>query len=426
MKIAIAGYGVEGQASYRYYASDEKNTITIVDQSYPSVDMPKNVKTIIGEDAFKNLLGFDLVIRTPGLPPASIKTDGKIWSATNEFFAKCPAPIIGITGTKGKGTTASLVASILNRAGKKVWLIGNIGIAALDVLQDIKAEDVVVYELSSFQLWDIKYSPKTAVLLFVEEEHLNIHYSKEDYFSAKMNITKFQTAQDNFVFYENNTLVNATTSNAALMPYPNEKFAHIKNDNFYFGEKLLGSTNNLKIIGSHNLENACAAINAVWLYTTSPETIMEGLADFEGLPHRLKLIGAVEDVYYYDDSIATTPSATIAALNAINKPKHLILGGSSKGLDYSLLAERMLEEDVLSAFLMGEESDKIAQTLDDAGFLNYQIISKEKSLSELVQKVHQQAAKGDAVLLSPAAASFGLFSNYIDRGNQFIKAVEEL
>ena len=426
MKIAIAGYGVEGQASYRYYASDENNTITIVDQSYPSVDMPKNVKTIIGEDAFKNLLGFDLVIRTPGLPPASIKTDGKIWSATNEFFAKCPAPIIGITGTKGKGTTASLVASILNKAGKKVWLIGNIGIAALDVLQDIKAEDVVVYELSSFQLWDIEYSPKTAVLLFVEEEHLNIHYSKEDYFSAKMNITKFQTAQDNFVFYENNTLVNATTSNAVLMPYPNEKFAHIKNDNFYFGEKLLGSTNNLKIIGSHNLENACAAINAVWLYTTNPETIMEGLADFEGLPHRLKLIGAVEDVYYYDDSIATTPSATIAALNAINKPKHLILGGSSKGLDYSLLAERMLEEDVLSAFLMGEESDKIAQTLDDAGFLNYQIISKEKSLSEIVQKVHQQAAKGDAVLLSPAAASFGLFSNYIDRGNQFIKAVEEL
>ena len=210
------------------------------------------------------------------------------------------------------------------------------------------------------------------------------------------------------------------------MPYPNEKFAHIKNDNFYFGEKLLGSTNNLKIIGSHNLENACAAINAVWLYTTNPETIMEGLADFEGLPHRLKLIGAVEDVYYYDDSIATTPSATIAALNAINKPKHLILGGSSKGLDYSLLAERMLEEDVLSAFLMGEESDKIAQTLDDAGFLNYQIISKEKSLSEIVQKVHQQAAKGDAVLLSPAAASFGLFSNYLDRGNQFIKAVEEL
>ena len=120
MKIAIAGYGVEGQASYRYYASDENNTITIVDQSYPSVDMPKNVKTIIGEDAFKNLLGFDLVIRTPGLPPASIKTDGKIWSATNEFFAKCPAPIIGITGTKGKGTTASLVASILNKAGKKV------------------------------------------------------------------------------------------------------------------------------------------------------------------------------------------------------------------------------------------------------------------------------------------------------------------
>ena len=153
---------------------------------------------------------------------------------------------------------------------------------------------------------------------------------------------------------------------------------------------------------------------------------MAGLANFEGLPHRLKLVGAVDDVYYYDDSIATTPSATIAALDAIKVPKHLILGGSSKGLDYSLLAERILKGDVLSAFLVGEESEKIAQTLDDNGFLDYQIISSDKNLADIVQYVHQRASKGEAVLLSPAAASFGMFKDYIDRGNQFIQAVESL
>ena len=426
MKIAIAGYGIEGQASFRHYAADENNDITVVDQRYPNEEIPAGTKTIIGEDAFSNLIGFELVVRTPALPPSAIKTDGKIWSATNEFFANCPAPIIGITGTKGKGTTASLIASILNKAGKKVWLVGNIGIAALEVLQDIKPEDIVVYELSSFQLWDIEFSPQTAVLLFLEPEHLNIHYNKEDYFSAKMNITKFQTSRDKLVYYANNILVDATKSQAQLMPYPSENFAHVKNSKFYFGDNLLGDINNLKIIGAHNLDNACAAINAVWQYVTDPEIIMAGLANFEGLPHRLKLVGAVDDVYYYDDSIATTPSATIAALDAIKVPKHLILGGSSKGLDYSLLAERILKGDVLSAFLVGEESEKIAQTLDDNGFLDYQIISSDKNLADIVQYVHQRASKGEAVLLSPAAASFGMFKDYIDRGNQFIQAVEGL
>ena len=296
MKIAIAGYGIEGQASFRHYAADKNNDITVVDQRYPNEEIPAGTKTIIGEDAFSNLIGFDLVVRTPALPPSAIKTDGKIWSATNEFFANCPAPIVGITGTKGKGTTASLIASILNKSGKKVWLVGNIGIAALEVLQDIKPEDIVVYELSSFQLWDIEFSPQTAVLLFLEPEHLNIHYNKEDYFSAKMNITKFQTSRDKLVYYANNILVDATKSQAQLMPYPSENFAHVKNSKFYFGDNLLGDINNLKIIGAHNLDNACAAINAVWQYVTDPEIIMAGLANFEGLPHRLKLVGAVDDV----------------------------------------------------------------------------------------------------------------------------------
>ena len=427
MKIAIAGYGIEGQTSYNYYASDPVNEITIVDQVYPASGVPKGVRTITGEDAFSNLIGFDLVVRTPALSPKNIKTDGKIWSATNEFFAKCPAPIIGVTGTKGKGTTASLIASVLRQSGKKVWLVGNIGIASLEVLPDVAPEDIVIYELSSFQLWDIEFSPHIAVMLFVEPEHLNVHNGAADYFAAKLNITKYQTANDTLVYYAHNKHIDVTASaNAKLVPYPSTEFAHVKDDKFYYGETELGAISELKLLGKHNLDNACAAIDAIWQYVSTPDVIMAGLAAFSGLPHRLKLVGVVNEVSYYDDSIATSPSATIAALNAIDGPKHLILGGSSKGLDYSELAARMLEGDVLTATLVGAEADKIADTLESSGFYEYTIIESDKTLAEIVTQIHAKAGEGSAVLLSPAASSRGMFKNYVDRGNQFIQAVEGL
>ncbi|HBO64572.1 TPA: hypothetical protein DD425_01270, partial [Candidatus Saccharibacteria bacterium] len=167
MKIAIAGYGVEGEQNYTYWSQDPSNDITIVDQSEtPSRPLPEGVTTYLAPDAFEHLQGYDMVVRTAGLSPYKIKTDGTVWSATNEFFEKCPAPIIGVTGSKGKGTTSSFIASMLEAAGRKVWLVGNIGTPALSTLSQIQQEDIVVYELSSFQLWDVERSPETAVVLF--------------------------------------------------------------------------------------------------------------------------------------------------------------------------------------------------------------------------------------------------------------------
>lgn len=426
MKIAIAGYGVEGQVSFRHYAQNTENDITIVDQAYPQADIPSGVKTIIGEDAFNNLLGFDIVIRTPALSSEKINTDGKIWSATNEFFSLCPAPIIGITGTKGKGTVASLVASILEKSGRKVWLVGNIGIAALEVLSDISHEDIVVYELSSFQLWDIEFSPRTAVMLFVEPEHLNIHKNSQDYFAAKLNITKYQTKKDELIYYKDNKLIDISHTKAQKIPYPDNQFAHVIENKFYYGEIELGSTDNLKLLGAHNLDNACAAINAVWSYVNTPQIIMDGIAGFSGLPHRLQMVGEANGIYYFDDSIATTPSATIAAINAIDRPKHLILGGSSKGLDYKKLAKRMTDADVVSAVLIGQEADIIAKELDDVGFKEYIIMSSENTMKDIVKATQKRTKTGDAVLLSPGATSFGLYKDYIDRGNQFIQVIRGL
>lgn len=427
MKIAIAGYGVEGAANYQYWSRDRANDITIVDEQLePKNSLPEGVATILGAESFSKLQGFDLVIRTAGLSPYKIETDGKIWSATNEFFAKCPAPIIGVTGSKGKGTTSSLIASILEAAGRKVWLVGNIGQPSLDVLDQITTDDLVVYELSSFQLWDIEKSPHVAVILFIEQEHLDVHPSMNDYVAAKGNITKYQTAEDLLVFNKENQYSRSISegSKARKIGYPDDRSAHVKEGWFYYNEQKMYSVDSLQIRGEHNQGNAVAAIDAVWEYVQDPAVIEAGLRNFKGLPHRLAFVRTVAGVDYFDDSIATTPGSAIAALRAFDQPKVIILGGSKKGSDFSELAEEMTKHDV-KAILIGDEAETIAEALNRVDFKDFGVL-QDANGDKIVNEARQLAQPGSVVLLSPAAASFGLFKNYADRGDQFIAAVNAL
>lgn len=426
MKIAIVGYGLEGESNYRYYSCNPENEITIVDERQPEREIPGGVSTIIGPAALEELTGFDLVVRTAGWSPNKIKTNAKVWSATNEFFASCPAQIIGVTGTKGKGTTASLIASILQAAGKKVWLIGNIGKPSLDILGEISKDDIVVYELSSFQLWDLEYSPHIAVILLIESDHQDVHASFDEYVDAKSNITKYQTNNDLLVYNQENyfSRLIAETSTARLMGYPDVNTTHIRDGSFYFGEQVICSVNELKLVGRYHQENACAAINAVWNITNDPVVIKTGLSNFTGLPHRLQFVREVDGVKYYDDSIATTPSSAIADIRSFTEPKIIILGGSSKGADYRELANELTEHSI-TALLIGDEAARIETALKKVDFRDYEIIDNP-TMEQVVQRAHNLATKGDVVLLSPAAASFGLFKNYADRGDQFINAVNNL
>jgi len=425
MKIAIAGYGTEGAANYRYFSRDPSNELTIVDEK-PGAELPEGVKTLLGPGVFERLDDFDLVLRSPGIAPRKITTDGKIWSATNEFFVKCPSPIIGVTGSKGKGTTSSLIASILEKAGKTVWLVGNIGRAALDVLDQIQPSDIVVYELSSFQLWDLERSPQTAVVLYIEQEHLDVHKDMAEYVQAKAQIAVHQHETDIVVYNKDNQYATsiAMGSPAQKVAYPDEEVAHTKENSFYYGEQKICSVDVLRIKGVHNQQNALAAIDAVCQYVTDPHVIEEGLHAFTGLPHRLEFVATKNDVDYYDDSIATTPSSAVAALNAFDQPAVIIVGGSSKGSDFSVLADALKTKQAKALFI-GTEAKNIEAAAKNVGFSDYEVY-EDYTMPELVQRASELAAAGGVVLLSPAAASFDHFKNYADRGDQFKQAVANL
>ncbi len=428
MNVAIAGYGVEGRANYEYYFN-QGHTVTIVDErNLSATDLPYGVSALLGEGAFSRLDGFDIVVRTAGLAPSKIKTDGKIWSGTNEFFQRCPAPIIGVTGSKGKGTTCSLITAILRSAGYTVHLVGNIGDPAITELENIKPEDIVVYEMSSFQLWDVEKSPHVAVVLYIEPEHLDVHKDLNDYIDAKAHIARYQTEHDIIIYNRENNYARkiADESKAARIPYQHEKAVHVSEGYFWFGETQLCSTEALLLPGDFNLDNACAAITATWKWVKDPAIIGNGLSSFIGLPHRLRLVREVSGVRYYDDSIATIPGATLAVMKGFADPKIMILGGSDKGADYKVLAEAIANTNVMHVILIGSEASKIEKALHKAKMKATINMGSDVTMADIVAEAHELAEAGNVVILSPACASFGMFKNYVDRGDQFIAAVNAL
>ena len=444
MKIAIAGYGVEGKSNYAYWNTPEHD-VAIADERAVLDDVPEGVSTILGEGAFKKLQDFDLVIRSAGVAPRKITTHGKIWSATNEFFAQCAeknVPIIGVTGTKGKGTTCSLIASILRSAGETAHLVGNIGTPALDILPEIQENDIVVYELSSFQLWDLERSPQIAVVLMIEPDHLDVHADFEEYLEAKANIRRYQKYSDVCIYHPTNTFsekvagtpleyetVEEWKGKSSLIfahkyAVDDDNEAYVRDGFFCVQGRQICSIDNLQIAGVHNVENACAAISAItelldWRTVITDEHVAEGLRNFHGLPHRLKFVRDIRGVRYYDDSIATTPGSAIAALRAFNQPKLIILGGSDKGADYSeiITVAKQTNSRVLA---IGQTGAKIHQLCLERGV---SVEREEGLMPDVVNHAAAMAHPGDIVILSPASASFDQYKSYADRGEQFVAAV---
>jgi UDP-N-acetylmuramoylalanine--D-glutamate ligase len=442
MNIAIVGYDREGRASHAYYAA-RGHSVSVFDANQ-ELELPENTSGVIGAGYLETVKDYDVVLRTPGLYPAKLISAGvepsKIWSGTNEFFNVCPTKnIIGVTGTKGKGTTSSLIAKMLQNAGYRVHLGGNIGTPALDLLKnDIKPEDWVVLELSNFQLIDLQSSPHIAVCLLIVPEHLDWHTDEAEYVGAKKNIFAHQNPEDFAVYFANNdnSTSIAQSSAGTKLAYFSEHGAHVENDAIVIDTQEICKTSEIALLGEHNWQNVCAAVTAVWNVTHDTNALQKAITEFTGLEHRIEYVKTVNGVKFYNDSFATTPEATIAAIRSFTNPKILILGGTDKGADFSQLASVIAESKVRKVILIGNTSHqahtlatpRIATALQNAGVDNVISLAKEGvcTMNEIAQTAISFAEKDDVILLSTASASFDMFTDYKDRGNQFKNAVKSL
>lgn len=437
-KVAILGFGLEGQSLANYF---EKKGI-----KFDVLDQNKEVKselaqnTITGGEYFDNLTKYQYIFRSPGIRnylPEIVeakKAGVEISSLTKLFFDLSPAKIIGVTGTKGKGTTSTLVYKILKSEIESVYLGGNIGESPLDFLDKLTSKSLVVLELSSFQLVDLERSPQVAVVLMVTSEHLDWHKSTDEYLEAKANIVSHQQKDDISVInadYPNSLLVGGKSGGQKYLfsrKTSVSKGTYVMGKEFLFkvGEtaEVVAKTYEIGLIGKHNFENILASILVGKVFNISNQNIAGTLKEFTGLPHRLEHIANIKGIDFYNDSFSTTPETSIAAIGSFERGEILILGGSSKNSDFSKLGEVIGQSpNVRIVILIGQEALRIKAVL-----ANYKgkIVEGLKSMQEIVQTASKMAKEGEVVILSPACASFDMFNNYKQRGDKFREEVEKL
>ncbi|OGG24069.1 UDP-N-acetylmuramoylalanine--D-glutamate ligase [Candidatus Gottesmanbacteria bacterium RIFCSPLOWO2_01_FULL_43_11b] len=392
-KILILGFGREGQSVKRFLAAHYPNIIiNTADQKD-------------GKDYLKHLNEYDTVIRSPGIPSRLQelvdykKNSGWITTATNIFFSQRKGITMGVTGTKGKSTTASLTAHILKQKFSDVRLVGNIGSPMLDHLDGVTNKTIFVIELSSHQLEDIRYSPHIAILLPIVPEHLDYYASYDAYVRAKTNIIRFQTKKDVVIFHSTVKKI-AETSLGKEIPIVDSKFS---------APTLRGNTTNIQ-----------AAVTVAKYFDISGDTIKKSLGTFHPLPHRLEFVGEYKKIRFFNDSLATIPEATIHALRALGSDvETLIAGGFDRGLDYTILRDYLNKHPVKTLILFPDTGEKIGRDVSIQKFF-------VRSMEEAVKLAYKHTPKNKICLLSPASASFNLFKDYEDRGNQFKDWVRKL
>lgn len=444
-KVAIIGISVEGVDSALFF--HEQGAVVGCFDRKP-LDalgnvvslLPQDISYHTGPDAMKDLSSYDIIVRSPGVHPklpelVQERLNGKIvTSLTQLFLEHCPAPVIGVTGTKGKGTTSTLIYEMLTKGGKSVYLGGNVGVPLLSKVTRMKKTDWVVLELSSFQLEDVTISPHIAVVLKITQDHLanfdtqasNFHETREHYVLAKKPIVLYQTEQDIAILQKDDptssSFAQGTKAKILFFSRSNTADAFVDGDSVFVqlngkAEKVV-SLPDIKLRGKHNLENIAAATLASIQAGVDLGSIQHAAREFKGLPYRLEEVGVKHGVTYINDSFSTVPDTTIAAIEAFSEPKVLIVGGSEKGADFHELGVSIANHSVKCVIVIGDMTKRITDAVTAAGFTG-QVIPGLGSMHDIVVKASEVSAYGDVVLLSPACASFDMFKNYKDRGEQF-------
>lgn len=412
MNIALLGYGKEGQAVEKYFSAH-----------FPGITFDIFENLTPAEFAAKDYSAYDLIFRSPSIPPFE---NEKLTSITKYFFDHCPCKIIGVTATKGKGTTCSFIKSLLDAEGEDAYLVGNIGVPALEVLDNLTESSVVVYEMSSFQLWDLQKSPAVAVIGQLEPDHLNVHKDYAEYLAAKGNIARFQSANDTCIYFSKNyeSAKLAELSPAKKITYPYDVPADI--------------LTSVTLPGQHNKENAMAALAAVaalknlsiedYLHDFS-RFIKKGLSDFHGLPHRLEFLRNFNNVYYYDDNFSTTPSSTRVAVNAFaGRNTVIVVGGRDKtgNKDLPELYEILQMPNIKRIILIGESGHELARLYPDDRFRVANSLAAAVTGARLEAEALATPDNPAIVLMSPAAASFDMFKDVYDRGRRYSELIKQI
>ena len=448
-KVAIIGLGVSNIPLIDYLY-EKKSKVTVFDDR--TIDeLPKEIADkltsysiphFLGENNLKNLNGFDLIFRSPSCLPtkAELRAEeerGAIVTTEIEMLMKmCPCKIIGVTGSEGKTTTTSLIYAILKHAGYNTYLGGNIGMPLFTKLSEIVPEDIVVLELSSFQLMEMEVSPHISVITNITPNHLNIHSSYEEYIDSKKTIFKYQNENDTLILNYDNEITRkckAEANSKVIYFSSKEKL----NDGYMVDGNIIKecenklrrhilNTKEIKLRGRHNFENICAALAAT-KELVSEDTAVEAIKEFNAVEHRLEFVRNINGVKWYNDSASSSPSRTIAGLNAYDEEIVLIAGGYDKNLDYEVLGKYIVTK-VKALILIGNTAKKILNaTMKEMKKENVEIpICCAKTLEEAVEAAKQIAQKDQVVLFSPASASFDMFKNFADRGNQFKELVNKI
>ncbi|MCF8367817.1 MAG: UDP-N-acetylmuramoyl-L-alanine--D-glutamate ligase [Bacteroidales bacterium] len=446
-KILLAGFGQEGKSSYRFLRSFcEPGRIGICDENKNALEQfilenpSDKMQTYTSFDPIKDLQKYNWIIKSPGIPIAKLSglPSDKIISQTDIFLKYFGQQVIGITGTKGKSTTASLIYHILKMSGKDPYLVGNIGNPVFDILEDIDPKSLIVFEMSSHQLALVRHSPSLAVLLNLFEEHLDYYSSFTEYGLAKFNIAAFQNEGNQFIFNATDPVIckfiSELTLNGHKLPFGKNKIdspkAFIDDQKVCFSEDgseftVLDFSKRKNLPGNHNLLNILVAVLVGRIFSLSIEQINEGVFSFNGLSHRLEYLGKFRDFHFYNDSIATIPEATIEAIKTLKIVNTLILGGKDRGINYRSLVEYLKSNPIPNLVMMGTAGKRIQQ---EGQFINTenQNVFFISAFNELKEIIIAHSQPGGIVLLSPAASSYDMFSNFEKRGEAFKKMAEDL
>ena len=387
-------------------------------------------KLFLGDNFYEGMSA-QVAFRTPGMHPDSdavrhLREGGAtITSEMAAFFRVCPCKIIAVTGSDGKTTTTTLIAEMLKAAGKKVWLGGNIGTPLLPVTRQMKQDDFAVVELSSFQLMDMDQSPSRAVVTNLAPNHLDVHKDMDEYVNAKKNVFRYQNTNDLLVLNADNALTAELHGNGVIHHFSRQKdaYVHLENGIIYRGGEPVLKRADILLPGDHNVENYMAAIAAVE-GLVSDEHIRQVARNFGGVEHRIELVRIKDGVRFYNDSIASSPSRTIAGLRSFPEKVRLIAGGYDKHIPYDVLGPEICAH-VKKLYLCGATAAKIRQAVEQCPGEKPEILDCG-DFDAAVLTAAREAVEGDVVLMSPASASFDCFKNFMVRGDHFKKLVKEL